>query len=106
MAVVHVALERRFLGSYVAEGQDPLRDARQAAAEGGALPAGRDGEARCLVRDGHSLYQVEASDAGWMVGSLQASGVLIPLGHFASEAAAHDWLLDHLGFPAHAEAVN
>jgi len=99
MAVVHVALERAFLGSFPAVGADPIREARRCAAEGGVLPAGRDGEARCLVRDGQSFYRISTTDAGWLVGSLQADGeTLIPVGHFASEGAAHDWLLGHLGF--------
>jgi hypothetical protein len=108
MAVVHVALERRFLGSFPAQGKDPILEARRAAAEVGTLPAARGGEARCLVRDGHSLYRVAATDAGWMVGALHAGRVLIPVGHFASEGAAHDWLLSHLGFVAapQAQAVN
>ena len=98
MAVVHVALERRFLGSFPAVGQDPIREARRAAAEHGGLPAGRDSEARCLVRDGFSRYRIAADDAGWTVGAVQASGVVIPMSRFASEGAAHDWLLGHLGF--------
>jgi hypothetical protein len=98
MAVVHVALERRFLGSFPAVGQDPIQEARRAAAEHGTLPRGRDSEARCLVRDGLSQYRIAATDAGWMVGAAQASGLLIPMGRFASEGAAHDWLLRHLGF--------
>ena len=98
MAVVHVALERRFLGSFPAVGQDPIQEARRAATEHGALPEGRGSETRCLVRDGFSLYRIAATDAGWMVGAAQASGMLIPMGHFASEGAAHDWLLSHLGF--------
>jgi len=98
MAVVHVALERRFLGSFPAVGKDPILEARRAAAEHGALPEGRDGEARCLVRDGFSLYRIAVTDAGWVVGAAQASGMLIPMGRFASEGAAHDWLLGHLGF--------
>jgi hypothetical protein len=99
MAVVHVALERSFVGSFPAVGADPLGDARRCAAEEGALPAGRGGEARCLVRDGHAVYRIAPTDAGWMVGSVQAGGdALIPVGHFASEDAAHDWLLSHLGF--------
>ena len=99
MAVVHVALERSFVGSFPAVGTDPIREARRCAAEGGALPAGRDGEARCLVRDGHAVYRISTTDAGWLVGSLQADGeTFIPVGHFANEDAAHDWLLGHLGF--------
>jgi hypothetical protein len=98
MAVVHVVLERRFLGSFPAVGQDPIQEARRAAAEHGALPEGRGSETRCLVRDGFSLYRIAATDAGWMVGAAQASGMLIPMGRFASEGAAHDWLLSHLGF--------
>ena len=105
MAVVHVALERRFLGSFPAVGKDPIGEARRAASEHGTLPAGRDGEARCQVRDGFSLYRIAATEAGWLVGSLQAGGVtFIPMGRFASEGAAHDWLLTHLGFAAAARA--
>ena len=98
MAVVHVALERRFLGSFPAVGKDPILEARRAAAEGASLPEGRGEAARCLVRDGHSFYRIAASDAGWLVGAVQADGMLIPMGHFASEGLAHDWLLAHLGF--------
>ena len=99
MAVVHVALERSFVGSFPAVGVDPIREARRCAAEGGVLPAGRDGEARCLVRDGHAVYRISTTDAGWLVGALQADGeTFIPVGHFANEGAAHDWLLGHLGF--------
>ena len=98
MAVVHVALERRFLGSFPAVGKDPIHEARRAAAEHGALPPGRGGEVRCLVRDGFSLYRIAAGDAGWTVCSLQAGGMVITMGRFASEGAAHDWLLGHLGF--------
>jgi hypothetical protein len=108
MAVVHVALERSFVGSFPAVGADPIGEARRCAAEEGALPTGRDGEARCLVRDGHAVYRISPTDAGWLVGSVQAGGdTLIPVGHFASEGAAHDWLLGHLGFgrtPAPASA--
>src|ERR1700761_6350590 len=105
MAVVHVALERSFVGSFPATGADPLREARRCAAERGALPLDRDGDARCLVRDGHAVYRVSATDSGWLVGACQAgSSTFIPLGSFASEGAAHDWLLDHLGF-ARAPAV-
>ena len=108
MAVVHVVLERRFLGSFPAVGQDPIQEARRAATEHGALPEGRGSETRCLVRDGFSLYRIAATDAGWMVGAAQASGMLIPMGRFASEGAAHDWLLSHLGFAMapKAEALN
>ncbi len=99
MAVVHVALERSFVGSFPALGADPLGEARRCAAEEGALPAGRGGEARCLVRDGHAVYRISPTDAGWLVGSVQAGGqTLIPVGHFTSEGAAHEWLLSHLGF--------
>ena len=99
MAVVHVALERSFVGSYPAEGADPIREARRCAAERGALPAGRDGDARCLVRDGHDVYRITATDAGWLVGSFQAGGpTFTPVVRFAEEGAAHDWLLGHLGF--------
>ena len=99
MAVVHVALERQFVGSFPAMGADPIREARRCAAEGGALPAGRDGEARCLVRDGRSVYRICATDTDWLVGSFAAGGAtFIPMGRFASEGAAHDWLLGHLGF--------
>jgi hypothetical protein len=99
MAVVHVALERAFVGSFPAVGVDPIGAARRRAAEGGVLQAGRDGEARCLVRDGHVVYRISTTDAGWLVGSVQADGeTFIPVGHFASESAAHDWLLGHLGF--------
>jgi hypothetical protein len=99
MAVVHVALERTFVGSFPAIGADPLREARRCAAERGALPADRDGDARCLVRDGLAVYRVSATDTGWLVGSFQAgSGAFIPMGRFANEGAAHDWLLGHLGF--------
>ena len=108
MAVVHVALERRFLGSFPAVGKDPILEARRAATEHGALPEGRGSEARCLVRDGLSLYRIAATDTGWMVGAAQASGMLIPMGRFPSEGAAHDWLLGHLGFALapKAEALN
>jgi hypothetical protein len=58
-----------------------------------------------LVRDGFSLYRIAATDAGWMVDAAQASGVLIPMGRFASEGAAHDWLLGHLGFARTPEAA-
>ena len=99
MAVVHVALERAFVGSFPAVGVDPIREARRSAAEGGVLPAGRDGDARCLLRDGHVAYRISTTDAGWLVGTVQADGeTFIPVGHFASEASAHDWLLAHLGF--------
>ena len=99
MAMVHVALERSFVGSFPAVGSDPLREARRCAAERGALPAGRDGDARCLVRDGHAGYRISATDSGWMVGSFQIGGAtFIPVGRFAREAEAHDWLLAHLGF--------
>ena len=99
MAVVHVALERSFVGSFPAIGADPIREARRCAAEGGALPVGRDGEARCLVRDGHAVYRVSATGSGWLVGLFQAGGAsFIPLGSFATERAAHEWLLSHLGF--------
>lgn len=99
MAVVHVALERSFVGSFPAIGTDPIREARRCAAEGGVLPADRGGDARCLVRDGHAVYRISTTDAGWLVGSLQADGeTFIQVGHFASEGAAHDWLLGHLGF--------
>jgi hypothetical protein len=99
MAVVHVALERSFVGSFPAEGADPIREARRCAAERGVLPAGRDGDARCLVRDGQDVYRITATDAGWLVGSFQAGGpIFIPVGRFAEEHAAHDWLLGHLGF--------
>ncbi|HEY4030129.1 MAG TPA: hypothetical protein VGM25_07280 [Caulobacteraceae bacterium] len=99
MAVVHVALERSFVGSFPAVGADPIGEARRCAAEGGVLPAERDGEARCLVRDGHAVYRISATDTGWLVGSFQAGGEpCIPVGRFASEGAAHDWLLGHLGF--------
>ncbi len=99
MAVVHVALEREFVGSFPAIGSDPIKEARRCAAERGALPAGRDGDARCLVRDGHATYRISATDSGWLVGSFQAGGAtFIPMQRFASEVAAHDWLLDHLGF--------
>ena len=99
MAVVHVALEHSFVGSFPAIGTDPIREARRCAAERGDLPAGRDGEARCLVRDGHAVYRISATDSGWLVGSFQAGGkTFIPVGSFASEGAAHDWLLGHLGF--------
>jgi hypothetical protein len=98
MAVVHVALERRFLGSFPAVGKDPILEARRAAAEHGALPAERGGEARCLVRDGHSLYRIAAGDADWTVCALHGGKTLIPMGRFSSEVAAHDWLLSHLGF--------
>jgi hypothetical protein len=105
MAVVHVALAGAFVGSFPAIGADPLREARRRAAEGGALPAGRDGEARCLVRDGHAAYRISATDGGWLVGSVQAGGsTLIPMASFAAEGEAHDWLLGHLGF-AKAEAA-
>jgi hypothetical protein len=105
MAVVHVALERSFVGSFPAVGADPIREARRCAAERGALPAGRDGEARCLVRDGHAVYRITATDAGWLVGSVQVGGAFIPVQRFASEGAAHDWLLGHLGFARTAEAA-
>jgi hypothetical protein len=99
MAVVHVALERSFVGSFPAEGADPIREARRCAAERGALPADRRGEARCLVRDGRAVYRVSAVDLDWVVGAFQAGGAtFIPLGRFASEGDAHDWLLGHLGF--------
>lgn len=105
MAVVHVALERSFVGSFPAIGADPIVEARRCAAERGALPVGRDGEARCLVRDGHAVYRICATDTGWLVGLFQAgSGAFIPLGAFASEAAAHDWLLTHLGFARASDA--
>jgi hypothetical protein len=105
MAVVHVALERTFVGSFPATGADPIREARRRAAEGGALPAGRDGDTRCLVRDGHSVYRVSATDSGWLVGSFLAGGpTFIPVERFANEGDAHDWLLSHLGF-AKAEAA-
>ena len=105
MAVVHVALERSFVGSYPAIGADPIREARRCAAELGALPAGRDGDTRCLVRDGHAAYHVSQTDTGWLVGSVQAgSKTFIPMGRFGSEGDAHDWLLTHLGFPAAAKA--
>jgi|SRR6185312_3925463 len=107
MAVVHVALERSFVGSFPAEGADPIREARRCASERGALPAGRDGEARCLVRDGHDVYRITATDAGWLVGSFQAGGpTFIPVVRFAEEGAAHDWLLGHLGFARAAEAAS
>jgi hypothetical protein len=107
MAVVHVALERSFVGSFPALGADPIREARRCAAERGALPAGRDGEARCLVRDGHDVYRIMAADGGWLVGSFQAGGAtFIPVGRFASEGAAHDWLLRHLGFARTPEAAS
>ena len=106
MAVVHVALERRFLGSFPVVGQDPIREARRAAAEHGTLPEGRDGEARCLMRDGHARYSIAASDAGWTVCALHGGKTLIPVGRFASEGAAHDWLLTHLGFAMPAGAIN
>lgn len=106
MAVVHVALERSFVGSFPAVGADPIREARRFAAEGGVLPAGRDGETRCLVRDGHAAYRISTTDGGWLVGSLQADGrTFIPVGHFASEDDAHDWLLGHLGFARTPEAA-
>lgn len=99
MAVVHVALARTFVGSFPATGADPIREARRRAAERGVLPAERDGEARCLVRDGHAVYDISATDAGWLVGSFQAGGAtFIPVGSFADENDAHDWLLGHLGF--------
>jgi hypothetical protein len=98
MAVVHVALERWFVGSFPAVGADPLREARRCAAERGALPAGRDGETRCLVRDGHAVYRVSATDSGWAVGAFHRGATYIPMASFASEGAAHDWLLSHLGF--------
>jgi len=101
MAVVHVALERRFLGSFPAVGKDPILEARRAAAEHGALPLGRDGDARCLVRDGFSIYRIALTEGGWLVGSLPPGGKsVIPMGRFDSEGAAHDWLLSHLGFVA------
>jgi hypothetical protein len=108
MAVVHVALERRFLGSFPAVGKDPLREARRAAAEHGVLPEGRDGDARCLVRDGHALYRIAPTEAGWTVCAVHGGATLIPLGCFASEGSAHDWLLSHLGFVSapRTEAVN
>ena len=106
MAVVHVALERAFVGSFPAVGVDPIGEARRCAAEGGVLPAGRGGEARCLVRDGHVVYRISTTDAGWLVGSVQADGAtFIPVGHFATEGAAHDWLLGHLGFSRTAVAA-
>jgi hypothetical protein len=99
MAVVHVALERSFVGSFPAVGADPIREARRCAAERGALPADRGGDARCLVRDGYDVYRITATDTGWLVGSFQAGGAtFIPVGRFASEGAAHDGLLGHLGF--------
>lgn len=105
MAVVHVALERCFVGSFPAIGPDPILEARRRAAEKGALPAGRDSEARCLVRDGHSAYRISATDAGWVVGACPAGGGgFIPVQRFASELAAHDWLLRHLGFASGAGA--
>lgn len=105
MAVVHVALERRFLGSFPAVGKDPILEARRAAAEHGSLPAERDADARCLVRDGHAHYRIAASDAGWTVCALHGGETLIPMGRFTNEGAAHDWLLAHLGFvKAQAEA--
>ncbi|MEI9891597.1 MAG: hypothetical protein WDN45_14910 [Caulobacteraceae bacterium] len=88
------------MGSFPAVGKDPIQEARRAAAEHGTLPAGRDGEARCMMRDGFSHYRIAATDAGWAVASLQAGGTLIPVGRFATEGAAHDWLLSHLGFAA------
>jgi hypothetical protein len=101
MAVVHVALERRFVGSFPAVGKDPIQEARRAAAEGGALPPDRHGEARFLVRDGFSVYRVADSEAGWQVGSVSSGGGgFIPVGRFPSEGDAHDWLLRHLGFGA------
>src|ERR1700748_2642812 len=104
MAVVHVALERRFVGCFPAIGADPIGEPRRSAAEGGALPAGRGGEARCLVRDGHAVYRISASDSGWVVGAVQAGGKsFIPMGSFAGEGDAHDWLLGHLGFGRMAE---
>ena len=99
MAVVHVALEREFVGSFPAIGSDPIKEARRCATERGALPAGRDGEARCLMRDGYATYRISATDSGWLVGSFQAGGAtFIPMQKFASEGAAHAWLLGHLGF--------
>ena len=100
MAVVHVALERRFLGSFPAIGPDPILEARRAAAERGTLPQSRYGEARCLLRDGHAHYRVAPSDAGWTVCALHGAETLIPMGRFTNEGAAHDWLLSHLGFVA------
>jgi hypothetical protein len=105
MAIVHVALERSFVGSFPAVGQDPIREARRCATERGALPPGRDGEARCLVRDGHEAYRVSATDSGWAVGAVHRGATYIPLASFASEGAAHDWLLGHLGFARTAEAA-
>jgi hypothetical protein len=106
MAVVHVALERRFLGSFPAVGKDPIQEARRAAAADGALPPDRHGDARFLVRDGFSVYRVSGSEAGWQVGSVQAGGTaVIPMGRFPSEGAAHDWLLRHIGFAPAAEAA-
>jgi hypothetical protein len=107
MAIVHVALERSFVGSFPAVGADPIGEARRCAAERGALPAGRDGEARCLVRDGHAVYRITPTDAGWLVGSFQVGGApFIPVQRFASEGAAHDWLLGHLGFARAAGAAS
>jgi len=105
MAVVHVALERLFVGSFPAVGADPIGEARRCAAKGGGLPDGRDDEARCLVRDGHAVYRVSATASGWAVGSVHRGATYIPLGSFASEGAAHDWLLGHLGFARSPEAA-
>jgi hypothetical protein len=106
MAVVHVALERRFLGSFPAIGKDPILEARRAAAEDGILPPDRHGDARFLVRDGFSTYRIADSEAGWQVGSVQAGGAaFIPMGRFPSEGDAHDWLLRHIGFAPVAEVA-
>ena len=106
MAVVHVALEHSFVGSFPALGADPISEARRCAAEEGVLPAERGGEARCLVRDGHAVYRISTSEGSWLVASLQADGeTVIPVGRFTSEGAAHDWLLGHLGFARSPAAV-
>ena len=106
MAVVHVALEHSFVGSFPALGADPIGEARRCAAEEGVLPAERGGEARCLVRDGHAVYRISTSEGSWLVASLQADGeTVIPVGRFTSEGAAHDWLLGHLGFARNPAAV-
>ncbi len=96
MAVVHVALAKNFVGSFPAQGQDPLIEARRAAVESRMLEADHASHARLLIRDGRTLYQIDQIGDGWRVTA--GGGPEVAVGEFPVEAQAHGWLLQHLGF--------
>lgn len=99
MAVVHVALEKNFVGSFPATGDDPIVEARRAAVARGWIAPEHATFARCLVRDGRARYNIERAGLGWRV-TVAGPATHTAMGEFPVESQAHDWVLQHLGFGA------